>query len=118
VRGLMIESFPELQSRPELVAHLQQNPRLRRKLFHALNVLHNVTNLSDEDVATETLAVMSDYYWGRIKERFKPELEAVDVRLWNQLVGVYRNFILNMRRRIKPTRRMDSKNPHYVVRAA
>jgi hypothetical protein len=114
----MIEGFPELQTRPELVAELQENRRLRSKLFHALNVLHNVTNLPDEDVATETLAVMSDYYWGRIKERFKPELEAKDVRLWNQLVGVYRNFVLNMRMRIKPTRRRPSKNPHYVLRAA
>jgi hypothetical protein len=80
--------------------------------------LHNVTNLPDEDVATETLAVMSDYYWKRIAERFKSDLEAKDVRLWNQLVGVYRNFVLNMRARIRPTRRRLSKNPHFVLRAA
>lgn len=114
----MIEGFPELKSRPELVAELAVNRRLRSKLFHAMNVLHNVSNLPDEDVATETLHVMSDYYWERLKDRFKLELEAKDVRLYNQLVGVYRNFVLNMRVRIKPTRKPLCKNPHFVLRAA
>ena len=112
----MIEGFPELQTRPELVAELAVNRRLRSKLFHAFNALHNVSNIPDPDVATETLQIMSDHYWNRITMLLKVELESKNVRLWNQLVGVYRNFVLNMRARIKPTRKQLSKNPHYVSR--
>lgn len=113
-----INAFPELKTRPGLMSVLWNNRRLRAKLFHAFNVLHHVSNLPDVDVASETLAIMADYYWERIKAQFKDELESYNVQFYNELVGLYRNLVLNMRLKIKPTRQWRVKNEHWVRRAA
>lgn len=111
-----INAFPELRTRPALIGELEQDRRLRSKLFHAFNVMHNVTNCPEQDVATEILALVADHYWANIKTRFIPDLEIKNHIAVNELTGLYRNFVLNMRARIKPTRQRKYKNPHYIIR--
>lgn len=97
------ETFPELSTRPLLVAFMRQpqNAWLRSHIFHFTNDLGTTVNIKDGKVAMRILHICQAHHLRWIRKQ-QTRLEVVDHNIFNELLGFYRNLFKNMMLRINP----------------
>ena len=105
-------SWPELATRPELFAELECNSRFRNFLFRRLGDLDMlISDIKDRKVASRFLMILYKSFCEDLRKR-----EAdLDKDVFNQSIGVLRNHLLNVRRKLGDHNAgRGVKNPHYV----
>ena len=111
-----VRTFPELETRPLLVAAMEGNHKLRRKVFHIVNVYGVLADIADINVAMELISL----YEIRVKEvisSIKEEIETQDYRLFGELSGFLRNTLINIKQKVNPSNKHRyGKHGHDIVR--
>lgn len=87
-------TYPELSTRPELVAEMGCYPKFRRELFRIFNAMHTIATIEDPKVAKHVMHVYYEYAKRRIKTY--RSLEQRNPRAFNQAAAVLKNLLVNL----------------------